>query len=122
RLVRRMGLEHPELSDSAEDLLAQLLEGSPGGVSLESLRERGWHKIDLGQGPVPHAEGGFVTPTGKLGLRADWLADAGVDTLPFYDVPAEAAGNGDATPFPLAMVTPKTHLFLNSSFANQKRQ
>ena len=40
--------------------------------------------------PTPHAEGNFVTPTGKLGLRADWLADAGVDTLPFYDPPAEA--------------------------------
>ena len=39
-------------------------------------------KIDLGQGPTPHAEGNFVTPTGTLGLRADWLADAGVDTLP----------------------------------------
>jgi len=27
-----------------------------------------------------------------------------------------------ATRFPLALITPKTHLFLNSTFANQERQ
>ena len=91
-------------------------------MSLEPLRERGWLKIDLGQGPAPHAEGGFVTPTGRVGLRADWLADAGVDTLPFYDAPAEAAGDGDGARFPLAMVTPKTHLFLNSTLRQPARQ
>lgn len=117
-LAARMGLEDPAFADSDEDLLEQLLASSPGGVSLELLRESGWQKIDLGQGPTPHAEGGFGTPTGRLGLRADWLADAGVDTLPFYDPPAEAGGGR----FPLAMLTPKTHLFLNSSFANQSRQ
>ena len=120
-LAARMGLDDPAFADTDEDLLGQLLAENPGGVSVEQLRERGWQKIDLGQGSTPHADGNFVTPSGKLGLRADWLADAGVDTLPFYDPPAEAGG-GEAAPFPLAMVTPKTHLFLNSSFANQERQ
>ena len=120
-LAARMGLDDPAFADTDEDLLGQLLAEEPAGVSVERLRERGWQKIDLGQGPTPHAEGNFVTPSGKLGLRADWLADAGVDTLPFYDPPAEAGG-GEAGQFPLALVTPKTHLFLNSSFANQERQ
>ena len=119
-LAARMGLDDPAFADSDEDLLEQLLDGDPGGVSLARLRERGWQKIDLGQGPTPHAEGGFGTPTGRLGLSAAWLGDAGVDTLPFYDPPAEAA-DADGR-YPLAMVTPKTHLFLNSSFANQDRQ
>ena len=118
-LAARLGYDDPALSETDEQLLERLLEGDPGGVSLASLRERGWQKIDLGQGPAPHAEGNFVTPTGRLGLRADWLADAGVDTLPFYDPPAEAAGGAGP---PLALVTPKTHLFLNSTFANQERQ
>jgi anaerobic selenocysteine-containing dehydrogenase len=121
-LAARMGLDDPAFSDSDEDLLGQLLASSPGGVSVAGLRERGWQKIDLGQGPTPHAEGGFGTPTGRVGLRADWLADAGIDPLPFYDPPAEAGGEGETGRFPLAMVTPKTHLFLNSSFANQARQ
>jgi anaerobic selenocysteine-containing dehydrogenase len=121
-LARRIGLEGAAFEATDEDLLGQLLAGEPGGVSLDRLRERGWMKIDLGQGPTPHAEGNFGTPTGKLGLRADWIGDAGVDTLPFFDPPAEVADEELAARYPLAMVTPKTHLFLNSTFANQKRQ
>ncbi|MFL5871393.1 MAG: molybdopterin-dependent oxidoreductase, partial [Solirubrobacterales bacterium] len=121
-LARRMGLGGPPFEASDEDLLAELLAGEPGGVSLARLRERGWQKIDLGQGPTPHAEGNFGTPTGKLGLRADWIGDAGIDTLPFFDPPAELADQELAERYPLAMVTPKTHLFLNSTFANQQRQ
>jgi anaerobic selenocysteine-containing dehydrogenase len=121
-LARRMGLDGAAFEASDEDLLGELLAGKPAGLTVERLRERGWAKIDLGQGPTPHAEGNFVTPTGKLGLRADWLADAGVDTLPFFDPPAEVADERLAERYPLALVTPKTHLFLNSSFANQERQ
>jgi anaerobic selenocysteine-containing dehydrogenase len=121
-LARRMGLDGAAFEASDEDLLEELLAAEPGGVSLERLRERGWMKIDLGQGPTPHAEGNFGTPTGKLGLRADWLADAGVDTVPFFDPPVEVVDEGLAERYPLALVTPKTHLFLNSSFANQERQ
>jgi anaerobic selenocysteine-containing dehydrogenase len=121
-LARRMGLDGDAFEASDEDLLGELLASEPGGVSVDALEERGWLKIDLGQGPTPHAEGNFITPTGKLGLRADWLADAGVDTLPFFDPPAEVADEALAHRYPLALVTPKTHLFLNSSFANQRRQ
>jgi anaerobic selenocysteine-containing dehydrogenase len=39
-----------------------------------------------------------------------------------YEPPAEVADAGLAERFPLALVTPKTHLFLNSTFANQRRQ
>jgi len=121
-LARRMGLDGAEFSETDEQLLQRLLADEPAGVSLDALRERGWVKIDLGQGPAPHAEGNFGTPTGKLGLRADWLADAGVDTLPFFDPPAEVVDERLAERYPLALVTPKTHLFLNSTFANQERQ
>ena len=48
-------------------------------------------------------------------LRADWLADAGVDPLPFYDPPAEVDDADARARFPLALITPKTHLFLNST-------
>ncbi len=122
RIAARLGLDGAAFRETDEELLERLLDGEPGGVSLAELERRGWQKIDLGQGPVPHAEGNFGTPSGKLGLRADSLVDAGIDPLPFFDPPAEA-GDGDlAARFPLAMVTPKTHLFLNSSFANQDRQ
>jgi anaerobic selenocysteine-containing dehydrogenase len=109
-LAARLGLDDPCFSDSDEQLVEQLLDSPPEGLDVEALRERGWAKIDLGQGPAPHADGGFITQTGKLELR------------PHYEPPAEVADAELAKRFPLALVSPKTHLFLNSTFANQHRQ
>jgi len=105
-LAERLGLDDPCFRDSDQDLVEQLLEG----FEENGLRERGWTKIDLGQGPVPHANGGFGTETGRAQLHAR------------YEPPAEVADAALAERFPLALVTPKTHLFLNSTFANQTRQ
>jgi anaerobic selenocysteine-containing dehydrogenase len=105
-LAARLGLYDPCFSDSDDDLVGELLEYFPA----DELRERGWTKVDLGQGPTPHAEGEFVTETGKLALHAD------------YEQPAEVTDEALAARFPLALITPKTHLFLNSTFANQQRQ
>ncbi|HMJ02510.1 MAG TPA: molybdopterin-dependent oxidoreductase [Conexibacter sp.] len=121
-LAARLGFDDPLFRETDEQLLERLLANAPGGVTVDGLRERGWVKIDVGQGPAPHADGGFMTPTGRFGLRADWLADAGLDPLPFYDPPAEVADVALAERFPLALLTPKTHLFLNSTFPNQRRQ
>ena len=45
-----------------------------------------------------------------------------MDPLPFYNPPAEAAGDtGLAKRFPLAFISPPARHFLNSSFANLPR-
>ncbi|HEX2414961.1 MAG TPA: molybdopterin oxidoreductase family protein [Thermoleophilaceae bacterium] len=105
-IAERLGLTEACFADTDEELVAQLLSG----FEEDGLRERGWQKIDLGQGPVPHAEGGFGTQSGKVALRAG------------YEPPAEVTDTDLAERFPLALLTPKTHLFLNSTFANQRRQ
>jgi anaerobic selenocysteine-containing dehydrogenase len=105
-IAARLGLDDPCFSDSDEELVDALLADFDEGA----LRTQGWRKVDLGQGPVPHADGGFGTETGRVALHADYLP------------PAEVADSALAERFPLAMVTPKTHLFLNSTFANQARQ
>lgn len=122
-LAGRMGLEPADaFSESDEAILERLFEGEPGGVSLAELRERGWKKIDLGQGPAPHAEGRFGTLDGRFQVRAEWMSEKGKSPLPGYDPPAEIADAALAERFPLCLLTPKTHLFLNSSFADQERQ
>lgn len=122
-IAARMGLDDPCFAETDEQLAAALLDGSPGGVALEELRSRGFVKVDVGQAAAPHAHGGFSTEDGRLSFDTAWLAGAGLDPLPHYDPPAEAAGgSASADRHPLAMVTPKTHLFLNSTFANQARQ
>jgi anaerobic selenocysteine-containing dehydrogenase len=105
-IAERLGLGDPLFRETDEELIDQLLAGFEEG----DLRERGWTKIDLGQGPTPHADGGFATESGKVALRADFVA------------PAEVADEELGKCYPLALVTPKTHLFLNSTFANQRRQ
>jgi anaerobic selenocysteine-containing dehydrogenase len=105
-IAERLGLDDPCFRHSDQELVDALLADFDEG----DLRTRGWRKIDLGQGPVPHAEGGFGTETGRVALHADYLP------------PAEVADAALAERFPLALITPKTHLFLNSTFANQARQ
>jgi anaerobic selenocysteine-containing dehydrogenase len=105
-IAARLGLGDPCFRETDEQLADALLAGFDEG----ELRTRGWRKIDLGQGPVPHAEGGFGTETGRVALHAR------------YEPPAEVADEELAERFPLALITPKTHLFLNSTFANQRRQ
>ncbi len=102
-LAERLGLEDPCFRESDDELVDQLL----AGFKENGLRERGWTKVDLGQGPLPHAEGGFGTESGRAGMQAR------------YEPPAEVADEALAERFPLALVTPKTHLFLNSTFANE---
>ncbi|MDX6540638.1 MAG: hypothetical protein QOI71_2248 [Gaiellales bacterium] len=121
-LARALGLTDPCFEETDEEMLASALEGDPAGISLAGLRARGYAKIDRGQGATPHAEGAFATPSGKLELRCDGLAEAGLDTLPFYDPPCEVSDEVLARRYPLALLTPKTHLFLNSTFANGRRQ
>ena len=101
-LAERLGLDDPCFRESDEELVDQLL----AGFQENGLRERGWTKVDLGQGPLPHAEGGFGTDSGRAVMQAR------------YEPPAEVADAALAERFPLALVTPKTHLFLNSTFAN----
>jgi anaerobic selenocysteine-containing dehydrogenase len=121
-LAARVGLDDPCFRESDEEMLASLFAGAPGGVELDALRARGWVKVDVGQTDAPHAHGGFGTADGKVALHAGWLAEQGIDPLPFYDPPGEVADAQLAQRYPLALVTPKTHLFLNSTFANQRRQ
>jgi anaerobic selenocysteine-containing dehydrogenase len=119
-IAARMGIDHPLLRQSDEEVLAAIFDGSP--IEMAELRERGWVKIDLGQGDTPHADGGFKTASGKLEFSAAWLEGEGLDPVPFFDPPAEVADSGLARRFPLALLTPKTHLYLNSTFPNQERQ
>ena len=62
-IARRLGLDDPCFRESDVELVEELLASPPPGVTIADLRERGWAKIDLGQGPTPHAEGGFTTQT-----------------------------------------------------------
>jgi anaerobic selenocysteine-containing dehydrogenase len=126
RLARRMALEAAPLYDSDETMARQVLDsGHPSlcGITLEELRARGWMRLRYPDPFVPFATR-FPTPSGKLELVSERMAEAGLDPVAGY-TPAHETSQRDtalARDYPLALVTPANHFFLNSLFANVPRQ
>jgi hypothetical protein len=67
-IAQRLSLDDPCFGETDRQLIDAVLDG----FAENGLRERGWIKVDLGHGPVPHAEGGFGTESGRVTLHADY--------------------------------------------------
>jgi anaerobic selenocysteine-containing dehydrogenase len=142
RLAARMGIEDPWFSMSDEDQLRNGVDWSAPqmeGITLDGLKEDGWVRLNLPDADsyAPHAEGGFLTPSGKVELVASMAAGGNfvaplfrhgtmadqdgspVDALPTYSPPAEIQAGGK---YPLALISPKAHAFLNSQYGNMDKQ
>ncbi|SHK92893.1 Anaerobic selenocysteine-containing dehydrogenase [Pseudonocardia thermophila] len=141
RLSRAMGFEDEVLYRSDEELLAQAYDWSAPamqGITLESLRRTGWARLNLPSKDeyAPHREGNFPTPSGKVEFRSSILEAQGnfvlnlfrqlsddhqpggtVDPLPHYIPPREG---GEV--YPLNLLSPKSHAYLNSSAGDQPMQ
>ena len=122
RLARALGLDEPALYDSDDDLARQVLDsGHPSlaGITLDELKARGWMRLAVPDPFVPFATG-FPSPSGKLEFVSERMAHAGLDPVAGY-TPAHEASQRDtplARDYPLALITPADHYFLNSTFAN----
>lgn len=143
RLAREMGFTDPFFFRSDEQILRESMDWtSPAmqGITMELLETQGWARLNLPSADTyaPHANGGFPTPSGKVELKASMAAGGNfvlptfrqgsndhqdgskVPALPTYTPPREST-RGDAR-YPLAMMSPKSHSFLNSEYANHRRQ
>jgi len=126
RLARAMGLDTPALYDSDEVIARQLLESrhpSLNGITLEKLRAHGWMRLNYPDPFVPFAQA-FPTASGKLEFVSERMAQAGLDPVAGYEPSHESSQHDTvlAREYPLALVTPADHYFLNSIFANVLRQ
>jgi anaerobic selenocysteine-containing dehydrogenase len=92
---------------------------SLAGITLDELRARGWMRLCYPEPFVPFANG-FPTASGKLELVSERMAAAGLDPVAGYTPAYESSQQGTALAreYPLALVTPADHYFLNSTFAN----
>jgi anaerobic selenocysteine-containing dehydrogenase len=126
RLARKMRLDQPELSDSDEAMARQVLaSGHPAlaGVTFDELKVRGWMRLNYPTPFVPFASS-FPTASGKLEFLSARMAQDGLDPLAGY-TPTHETSQKDtalAREYPLALITPANHYFLNSIFANVPRQ
>ena len=145
RLAKRFGFTEPQFSMSEADMMEHFIDWSSpkmGGIDMAYFREHGWYRLNLGDPKTrtPHAEGNFPTASGKCEFYSQGAADGGdfvappfrqmymafqdgtkLDPLPGY-VPANesaATNPAQAARYPLNIVSPKSHGFLNSQYANE---
>ena len=123
RLAARMGFTEPCFRDSDEELIRQSLTSGHQymeGITFERLKEHGWARLNLPTPFAPYAEGGFATPSGKCELYSERLVTLGLDPVPTYLPPRESRERSPdlAERFPLTLISPPEHQFLNSSFVN----
>jgi anaerobic selenocysteine-containing dehydrogenase len=125
-LATRMNFEEECFKDSDEDMARQALDVNHPlleGITFEELKERGWMKLNLPENFAPFAEGKFPTESGKCELYSEKLLSQGLDPLPTFNPPNEWKENKTLSEkYPLALISPAAHAFLNSSFANLSKQ
>jgi anaerobic selenocysteine-containing dehydrogenase len=147
RLAKAMGMDDPHFQRSDEQMAAESIDwASPAvaGITLEQLKRDGYARLKVGEPDTyaPHANGNFLTPSGKVELKASMAAGGNfvlplfrqgsnesqdgspVDPLPGFVAPQESADTNAtlAARYPLSILTPKSHAFLNSGYANVARQ
>ncbi len=122
-LAARMGIDHPVMHDDDLELIRQALDSESSklaGVTLETLLDKGWTRLNVPRPYLPFAEGSFPTPSGKCELYSQRLADMGLDPVPTFTPPYESADSSPelAARFPLSLISSPAHQFLNSTFVN----
>lgn len=147
RLAKAMGLTDPFFQRSDEQMALESMDWSSPmlqGVTMDLLKEKGFARLNVGSPDnyLPHAEGKFPTASGKVELKASAAAGGNfvvpvfrqgsnefqdgspVDPLPHYVPPNESAASNPAAAakYPLNLLSPKSHAFLNSGYANIARQ
>jgi len=147
RLAKAMGIEDPSFYRTDDEMIEASLDWSnPAlqGITLEDVKAKGYARLTVPSADdwAPHRDGNFPTPTGKCEFKSTITGGGNfvvplfrqgyngdqdgtpVDPLPHYIAPNE---NPQTTPalakrYPLSLITPKSHAFLNSNYGNLPAQ
>jgi anaerobic selenocysteine-containing dehydrogenase len=119
RLAAKMGLDHPELRATDEEMMREALRPMP--FTLDELRERAYIRLTIDSPHRPFRRGAHVpTPSGKIQIDSPAAAAHGLDRIPEYVPPYESEERDPelVRRYPLALISPPAHSFLNSTFVN----
>ena len=147
RLARTMGFDDPYWDMTDDEMLEEFYDwNSPQlkGITLPLLKEQGFIRLNVGDPDkrAPHANGNFKTPSGKCEFKASAAENGNfvvpvwrsmyeamqpaepVDAVPDYLPPNESPQSNPelAKRYPLNIVSPKPHAFLNTQYANEPVQ
>ncbi|QSA95476.1 molybdopterin-dependent oxidoreductase [Methylococcus sp. EFPC2] len=141
RLAARLGFQEENFQWSDSECLEQYVDWSAPacvGIDLAYLREHGFARLKVGtkDDRAPHKQGNFPTPSGKCQLKSegainfvpgpfrqmygDFQPGELLDPLPDYVPSRESIATNPelAQKYPLSIISPKSHGFLNSCYAN----
>ncbi|MGE5261696.1 MAG: molybdopterin-containing oxidoreductase family protein [Actinomycetota bacterium] len=144
-LAKEMGFDDPIFKMTDSELAAHYINWTDpkmGGIDMEHFKTHGYYKIDVGSADTraPHKDGKFPTPSGKVEFllheaknfvagpfRAMYEGDqdgSPIDPLPGYVPNREAPETNPerARLYALNIISPKSHGFLNSCYANEKHK
>ena len=147
RLARAMGMEDPAFFRSDDEIIESALDWTNPvlqGITLGDVRTKGYARLNMPAPDdwAPHREGNFPTASGKCEFKST-IASGGnfvvplfrqgyngdqdgtpVDPLPHYIPPNENARSAPALAarYPLSLISPKSHAFLNSNYGNLPAQ
>ena len=92
-----------------------------GDVSLDELKSKGYLRVNVPSPHLPFQSGAKLrTPSGRIEIESQGFAAAGAGALPTYVPPYESEERDPelVARYPLALISPPAHEFLNSTFAN----
>ncbi len=145
RLAARMGYEEENFKWSDSECLERYVDWEApacDGIDLDYMREHGFAHLAVGtpDDRAPHKEGQFPTPSGKCEFMVEGATNfvaapfrqmydgfqpgEALDPLPDYVASRETPESDPelAAKYPLNIVTPKSHGFLNSCYANMEHK
>jgi anaerobic selenocysteine-containing dehydrogenase len=141
-LAAAFGFDDPQFKMSDMELAEHYIKWDApqmAGIDMEYFRRHGYFHLAVGtpDDRLPHANGNFPTPSGKVEFLVkdaknfvasafrmgyeDMQSGEPVDPLPGYVPPRESVATNPklAETYPLNIVSPKSHGFLNSCYANE---
>ena len=141
RLAKRLGFKEDNFQWNDEECLQHYVDwDSPAcqGIDLAYMKKHGYARLTVGtkDNRVPHKEGNFPTPSGKCEFRVvgaknfvagpfrqmyeGFQPGQDIPELPDYVASKETASANPALfkKYPLNILAPKSHGFINSCYAN----
>jgi anaerobic selenocysteine-containing dehydrogenase len=147
RLAKAMGIEDTSFYRTDDEMIEASLDWTNPvlqGITLEDVKAKGYKRLTVPSADdwAPHRDGNFPTPTGKCEFKSTITGGGNfvvplfrqgyngdqdgtpVDALPHYIPPNENLQTAPALAkrYPLSLITPKSHAFLNSNYGNLPAQ
>ena len=147
RLARAMGIEDPSFYRTDDEMIEASLDWTNPvlqGITLQDVKAKGYARLTVPPASdwAPHRDGNFPTPTGKCEFKSTITGGGNfvvplfrqgyngdqdgtpVDPLPHYIPPNENSRTAPALAkrYPLSLISPKSHAFLNSNYGNLAAQ